>query len=120
LLAQGLASLGAGVIELARLADDDGPRADEEDLAQVGSLWHGPCPWRNPFSVWYGLDAKAPMSLRVSCPLRLCRVPFRKEGESCSQSATTRRHTGHTRSPRRKRRFASRRLRPAARTAATP
>ena len=32
LLAQGLARLGAGVIELARLADDDGAGADEQDF----------------------------------------------------------------------------------------
>src|SRR5262249_45252228 len=40
LLAQGLAGLGAAVVELARLADDDRPRADEQDLLQVGTLWH--------------------------------------------------------------------------------
>ena len=37
LLAQGLARLGAGVIELAGLADDDGAGADEQDLLQVGA-----------------------------------------------------------------------------------
>src|SRR5439155_21729187 len=42
LLAQRLAGLGAGVVELARLADDDRAGADEEDLLQVGALWH----WR--------------------------------------------------------------------------
>ena len=31
-LAQGLAGLGAGIIELAGLADDDGAGADEQDL----------------------------------------------------------------------------------------
>ena len=40
-LAEGLARLGARVVELARLADDDRPGADEEDLAQVGPLRHG-------------------------------------------------------------------------------
>ena len=39
--AEGLAGLRAGVVELAPLADDDGPRADEEDLAQVGAFRHG-------------------------------------------------------------------------------
>jgi hypothetical protein len=39
-LAQGLAGLGARVVELAGLADDDRPGADEEDLAQVGPLRH--------------------------------------------------------------------------------
>jgi len=40
LLAQGLAGLGARVVELAGLADHDRPRADEEDLADVGALRH--------------------------------------------------------------------------------
>ncbi len=40
LLAQRLAGLGPGVIELARLADDDGPGADDEDAVDVGTLWH--------------------------------------------------------------------------------
>ena len=39
--AQGLAGLGAAVVELARLADDDGAGADEQDLLEVGALWHG-------------------------------------------------------------------------------
>ena len=41
LLAQRLAGLGAGVVELAGLADDDRPRADDQDRADVGSLRHG-------------------------------------------------------------------------------
>ena len=41
LLAQRLAGLGAGVVELAGLADDDRPRADDHDRADVGSLRHG-------------------------------------------------------------------------------
>ena len=40
LFAQGLARLGAGVIELARLPDDDGTRADEEDFLEIGTLRH--------------------------------------------------------------------------------
>src|SRR5262249_53657820 len=39
-LAQGLAGLRTGVVELTRLTDDDWSGADEQDLAQVGSLWH--------------------------------------------------------------------------------
>ena len=43
-LAQRLAGLGAGVVELAGLADDDGPRADDQDRADVGALRHErPC-----------------------------------------------------------------------------
>ena len=41
LLAQRLAGLGAGVVELAGLADDDGPGADDHDRADVGALGHG-------------------------------------------------------------------------------
>ena len=41
LLAQGLARLGARVVELARLADDDRPGADDQDLVDVGTLGHG-------------------------------------------------------------------------------
>ena len=37
---QGLAGLGAGVVELAGLADDDGAGADDEDLLDVGALGH--------------------------------------------------------------------------------
>ena len=40
LLAQRLAGLGAGVVELAGLADDDRPRPDDHDRADVGSLRH--------------------------------------------------------------------------------
>ena len=40
LFAQGLAGLGAGIVELARLADDDGAGADEEDLLEVGAFRH--------------------------------------------------------------------------------
>ena len=40
LLPEGLARLGARVVELAGLADDDGPRADDEDLFQVRTLRH--------------------------------------------------------------------------------
>jgi hypothetical protein len=41
LLPQGLARLGAGIIELARLADDDGTGADDQDGMDVGALGHG-------------------------------------------------------------------------------
>ena len=41
LLAERLARLGAGVVELAGLADDDGAGADEQDLLDVGALRHG-------------------------------------------------------------------------------
>ena len=40
LLAQRLAGLGARIVELAALADDDGPRADDQDRADVGALRH--------------------------------------------------------------------------------
>ena len=41
LFAQRLAGLGAGIVELAGLADDDGPRADDHDRLDIGSLRHG-------------------------------------------------------------------------------
>ena len=34
------AGLGAGIIEFARLADDDRAGADDEDGMNVGALWH--------------------------------------------------------------------------------
>ena len=40
LLAQGLAGLGAGIVELTGLADDNGAGADDEDLLDVGALGH--------------------------------------------------------------------------------
>ena len=40
LLAQRLAGLGAGVVELAGLADDDRAGADDQDLLDVGALGH--------------------------------------------------------------------------------
>jgi hypothetical protein len=40
LLAQRLAGLGAGIVELAGLPDDDGPRADDHDRLDVGSFRH--------------------------------------------------------------------------------
>ena len=41
LLLQRLAGLGAGIVELAGLADDDGPGADDEDGVKVGAFGHG-------------------------------------------------------------------------------
>ncbi len=44
LLAQRLAGLGAGIVELASLADDDRPRTDDQDRADVGAFGHvRPC-----------------------------------------------------------------------------
>jgi hypothetical protein len=40
LLAQRLAGLGAGVVELAGLADDDRAGADDQDALDVGALRH--------------------------------------------------------------------------------
>ena len=37
---QGLTRLSSGIVELAGLADDDGPRADDEDAVEVGTLRH--------------------------------------------------------------------------------
>ena len=41
LFAEGLARLRAGIIELARLTNDNGTRTDDEDLAEVGTFRHG-------------------------------------------------------------------------------
>ena len=38
---QGLAGLGAGIIELAGLADDDRTGTDQEDLVDIVTAWHG-------------------------------------------------------------------------------
>ena len=40
LFPQGLAGLGAGVVELTGLADDDRTRADDQDAVDVGSFGH--------------------------------------------------------------------------------
>jgi hypothetical protein len=40
LLAQGLAGLGPGIVELAGLADHDGTGADDQDRVDVVTLWH--------------------------------------------------------------------------------
>ncbi len=40
-LHQHLAGLGAGIVELAGLADDDGAGAEQEDLADIGAAGHG-------------------------------------------------------------------------------
>ncbi len=40
LLAQGLARLGAGVVEFAGLADDDGAGAEDQDALKVVTFWH--------------------------------------------------------------------------------
>ena len=47
--AQGLGGLGAGVIELAGLADDDGAGADDQDAVEVVASRHAISP---PASVW--------------------------------------------------------------------
>ena len=41
---QGLAGLRAGVVELARLTDDNGPRSNDHDRLDIGSFWHGSGP----------------------------------------------------------------------------
>ena len=43
-LAQRFAGLSAGVVELAGLADHDGPRAENEDGIDIGTLRHGAIP----------------------------------------------------------------------------
>ena len=40
---QGLAGLGAGIVEFAALADDDGACADDQDFMNVGSFGHRGC-----------------------------------------------------------------------------
>ena len=42
LVAQGLAGLRAGVVEFARLSDDDGARTHDHDLLDVGPFRHRP------------------------------------------------------------------------------
>ena len=44
LVAQRLARLRAGVVELAGLADDDRAGADDQDGFKVGALWHVSAP----------------------------------------------------------------------------
>src|SRR5690606_4538867 len=40
-LAQGLAGLGAGIVELTRLADHDGAGAEDQNAFDVCTFWHG-------------------------------------------------------------------------------
>ncbi len=40
LFPQRLACLGAGIVELAGLADNDGTGADEKDFLDISSFWH--------------------------------------------------------------------------------
>jgi hypothetical protein len=40
LFLQRLTGLGAGIVELASLPDDDGARADDQDRFDVGTFWH--------------------------------------------------------------------------------
>ncbi len=40
LLAQHPACLGAGVVELAGLTDDDRARSDDQDVGEIGTAWH--------------------------------------------------------------------------------
>ncbi len=47
---QGLARLSSRIVELACLADDDGPGTDDEDAAEVGSFRHGAT--LQPIFVW--------------------------------------------------------------------
>ena len=49
-LAQGLAGLGAGVVEFAGLADDDRACANDEDALEVGALRHVNAPGKAPTS----------------------------------------------------------------------
>ena len=38
---QGQTGLGAGIVEFRSLSDDNGPGADDHNLVQISSLWHG-------------------------------------------------------------------------------
>jgi hypothetical protein len=41
-----LAGLGAGIVELAGLADHDGTGADDHDFVDILSFWHGILLWK--------------------------------------------------------------------------
>ena len=41
LFAEGFARLRAGIIEFARLPDDDRAGADEQDFVDISTFWHG-------------------------------------------------------------------------------
>ena len=57
LVAQRLARLRAGIVELARLPDDDGAGADDEDAFDIGSFGHGS---RRAQGSWLKAQARAP------------------------------------------------------------
>ena len=46
-VAQGFASLHAGIIKLASLSDDDRPRPDNQNLFNVVPFWHLPALWES-------------------------------------------------------------------------
>ena len=80
LLAQRLAGLGAGVVELAGLADDDRAGADDEDGFQVGALRHG-------FSRGPSQGRKLPLGGRAAPEVRACHFLRHQRSETVEQVA---------------------------------
>ena len=75
LLAQRLARLGARVVELAGLADDDRAGADDQDLVDVGTLGHGgPLARRILDARWAARPPRAARPGKLSNSRRLRRV----------------------------------------------
>ncbi len=74
-LAQRLAGLGAGIVEFAGLADDDGPRADDQDGVDIGAFGHSvkPCHGRAARPDLSGRSATRPTM--CECGLRRNRAP---------------------------------------------
>src|SRR5699024_6457283 len=61
LLLQHAAGLGARVVELRGLADDDGAGADDENTGEIGTTWHQ-ASLRNESSKWWASEGPAPSS----------------------------------------------------------
>src|SRR5699024_10074153 len=61
LLLQHAAGLGARVVELRGLADDDGAGADDENTGEIGTTWHQ-ASLRNESSKWWASESPAPSS----------------------------------------------------------
>src|SRR5699024_7557762 len=61
LLPQHAAGLGARVVELRGLADDDGAGADDENTGAIGTTWHQ-ASLRNESSKWWASEGPAPSS----------------------------------------------------------
>jgi len=93
LVLERLACLGAGIVELAGLSDDDRTRTDDEDRFDVGAFWHlwsllvrrlrcGVCGMSRDLPVASALGARGKTRVGAGLGGRLCGL-----GASCNRSS---------------------------------